>query len=102
MAEALEFAADEFKADREFVLAAVQSHRQSLGFAAEEFKSDREIVLAAVQNTGWALEHAADEFKSDREIMLATVQSSGRSSLNMLGMNSNPIGRSCSLRCESR
>jgi hypothetical protein len=77
---ALQYASEEFKTDREIVLAAVNSDGSSLEYAAEHFKSDREIVLAAVMNSrrGSALKYAADHFKSDREIVLAAVMNSSR------------------------
>eukprot|EP00971_Amphidinium_carterae_P264976 5256374-Amphidinium_carterae.1 len=42
-----------------------------LRFAAEECKADREIVLAAVKQNGYALQYAAGDCKNDREIVLA-------------------------------
>eukprot|EP00971_Amphidinium_carterae_P025548 503982-Amphidinium_carterae.1 len=51
--------------------------RDALQYAAEEYKGDREIVLAAVQKDGRALEHAAEECKRNREIVLAAVQQDG-------------------------
>eukprot|EP00971_Amphidinium_carterae_P290915 5776991-Amphidinium_carterae.1 len=80
---ALRFAAEECKADREIVLAAVKEYNfassvyetcNALEFAAEECKRDREIVLAAVQKNGWALQYAAEECKADRQIVLEAVE----------------------------
>ncbi len=42
--------------------------------ASEEFKSDREVVLAAVKNNGWALVYASDELRADRELVMAADQ----------------------------
>jgi len=74
---ALEYAAESFKADRDFVLAAVQQYGFALEYAAESFKADRDFVLAAVQQSGFALHYAAESLKADRGIVLAAVQQSG-------------------------
>ena len=44
----------------------------------EEFRSDREVVLAAANKHGCALEFASDELRSDREVLLAAVNNDGR------------------------
>eukprot|EP00633_Aureoumbra_lagunensis_P006281 CAMPEP_0197308768 /NCGR_PEP_ID=MMETSP0891-20130614/7267_1 /TAXON_ID=44058 ORGANISM="Aureoumbra lagunensis, Strain CCMP1510" /NCGR_SAMPLE_ID=MMETSP0891 /ASSEMBLY_ACC=CAM_ASM_000534 /LENGTH=204 /DNA_ID=CAMNT_0042793441 /DNA_START=20 /DNA_END=630 /DNA_ORIENTATION=+ len=75
----LRYAADEFKSDREIVLAAVQSTARMLEYAADELKSDREFVMAACKIDGNALKYAANEFKSDREIVLTAFQSNSQS-----------------------
>lgn len=76
--EALERAPEEFRHDRELVLAAVrQSDGWALEFAAEELKHDREVVMAAVRRNGWALQHAGESLRNDRELVLAAVQANG-------------------------
>eukprot|EP00931_Biecheleriopsis_adriatica_P100187 TRINITY_DN7527_c0_g1_i2.p1 TRINITY_DN7527_c0_g1~~TRINITY_DN7527_c0_g1_i2.p1 ORF type:complete len:657 (-),score=107.15 TRINITY_DN7527_c0_g1_i2:313-2283(-) len=70
----LQYAAEDLRADREFVLAAVKQHGHSLEFAAEALKSDKEIVLAAVAQHGHSLEFAAEALKSDREFVLEAVK----------------------------
>ena len=74
---ALQYAAEELKRDREFILAAVKQNSGALQYAAEEFKHDREVVLAGVKHYGWALQYAAEEFKRDREVVLAAVKANG-------------------------
>eukprot|EP00971_Amphidinium_carterae_P183703 3646640-Amphidinium_carterae.1 len=68
------FAAEECKADRAIVLAAVQQNGRALQFAAEECKGDRSMVLAAVQQNGDALNCSAEGCKADRAMVLAAVQ----------------------------
>ncbi len=68
---------EEFKKDREIVLAVMQQDGLALEFADESLKKDREIVLAAVQQTGYALQFADETLKKDREIVLAAVQQDG-------------------------
>ncbi|SVD92251.1 uncharacterized protein METZ01_LOCUS445105, partial [marine metagenome] len=72
--EALKYANDGIKADREIVLAAVQKNGDALQYASDGLKADREIVLAAVQNDGNALKYASDELRADREIGIAAVK----------------------------
>eukprot|EP00971_Amphidinium_carterae_P259014 5140343-Amphidinium_carterae.1 len=71
---ALQDAAEECKADRTIVLAAVKRNGWSLQCAAVECKADHEIVLAAVQQNGYALYFAAKECQADREIGMAAVE----------------------------
>lgn len=33
--------------------------------------ADKDVVMAAVQSAGWALEYASDEFKADKEVIMA-------------------------------
>jgi len=57
------------------VLAAVQQDGDALQYAAEELKKDREVVLAAVQQNGRALKYAAEELNKDREIAQKAIPS---------------------------
>ena len=78
---ALEYASDELKNDREILLVAVTKNGLALEYASKELKNDREIVLAAVKQDCWgppfALQYASDELKNDREIVLAAVNQNG-------------------------
>ena len=49
--DALEYACEELRADRDVVIAAVQSgdNQRALGDACEELQADRDVVTAAVQ-----------------------------------------------------
>mmetsp|Transcript_43452 Transcript_43452/g.100073 ORF Transcript_43452/g.100073 Transcript_43452/m.100073 type:complete len:178 (+) Transcript_43452:126-659(+) len=63
----LEFAeaSDEYKRDREIIIAAVSQNGHALQYAAEECQRDRETVLAAVESNHFALEYVADRFLED-------------------------------------
>ena len=80
---ALQFAADALRADREVVLAAVRQNGQALEYAAPAFRADRDVVLTAVRQDelslihGSALQYAADALKADREVVLAAVRQHG-------------------------
>ncbi len=68
---------DEFKNDKEIVLAAVSNKGWTLKYASNELKNNKEIVLAAVSNNGYSLKYASDELKNDKEFVLAAVSNDG-------------------------
>lgn len=72
--EALEFAADEIKANPDVVRAAVQKAGRALRFASHDRRADHAIVLEAVKQHGCALEFATDEMKADCSIVLEAVK----------------------------
>ncbi len=78
--QALGCAAESLKADRDFVLAAVQQYGWgwALEYAAESLKADRDFVLAAVQQNGQALAYADESLKANRDFVLAAVQQNGQ------------------------
>ena len=68
---------NEFRSDRELVLAAVKQDGSALQYASEELRSDRELVLAAVKQNFLALKYVASALRSDSDFMLAVVKSHG-------------------------
>lgn len=79
LGKALEFAADELKSDRAFVLQCVKAHGWALQHASDKLRGDREIVMEAVKkHRGLALEHASEEMRGDREVVLEAVRVHGR------------------------
>ena len=73
---AVRFVAPELLSNRDFMFAALRQpaqHGEALMYAADPLKSDRELVLAAVQQDGTALAHAADVLKSDWEVVFEAV-----------------------------
>ena len=50
----------------------------ALRFASEEQKRDREIVMEAVRQHGRALKHASEELKRGREVAIEAVRQHGR------------------------
>ena len=75
--QALRYASEELKNDREVVLQVVKQDGGALRYASEELKNDREVVLAAVKQNGWALMYASEELKNDREVVLDVVKRAG-------------------------
>ena len=74
--QAMQWASDDLKGDRAFVLNAVSEDWAALRWASDELKGDREILLIAVsQRKGWAaLEWASERLKGDREIILNAMR----------------------------
>ena len=72
--EALKFASHELRADPEVVMAAVKENGYSLAYASAELRADRDIVIAAVERDGYALEYASDALKADREVVLEAMK----------------------------
>jgi hypothetical protein len=70
---ALEWAAPKLWADREVVLAAVQCDRQALQWASPELQADKDVVLEAVKLNGHALCHASPHLKEDMVVVLEAV-----------------------------
>lgn len=56
--------------DWRVVMAAVQQDGDALEFAADELKKDREVVTAAVQSRGSALKHAHSSLHRDKMLLL--------------------------------
>ena len=70
----LENLPDEFKKDKDVVLAAIKQGGSNIQYADESLKKDKEIVLEAVKQEGYALEYAGESLKKDREIVLEAVK----------------------------
>lgn len=71
--DSLLHAHDDLKADRDVVLAAVQTYGESLKYAHIDLRADAEIVFYAVQVAGMALKHANVYLRSDEQIVLEAV-----------------------------
>ncbi|CAJ1376827.1 unnamed protein product [Effrenium voratum] len=63
----------EFRADRDVVMAAVEGDPLALAHADASIKADRDVVFAAVTKDGMALEHTSAELKADVDIVLAAT-----------------------------
>jgi hypothetical protein len=68
---------EQFRDDKQVVLAAVRCYGDTLKDASENFRADREVVLAAVHQDGWALKYASKDLRADREVVLAAVKQYG-------------------------
>jgi hypothetical protein len=66
---ALFFASEELRSNREVVLRVVRDSGIGLSHATVELQDDREIVEAAVQNEGRALEFASERLKNDAQLV---------------------------------
>ena len=72
--DALFYAADECKEDREIVMAAVSAkgNGRALRYTSR-LRSDHEVVLAAVKQDGDALQFASRELKDDEAVAMVEV-----------------------------
>jgi len=75
--EALQFAADELRADVDIVLTAVKANGLALRHAAPELRDDIGVVNAAVQQNGEALEHATKRLRGNRHLVTNAVTTHG-------------------------
>lgn len=61
--------------DRELAMIAAKANG-GIAYLSDEFKNDREIVLAGVSRNGWNLGSVTSVLKADKEIVLAAVRQS--------------------------
>mmetsp|Transcript_49137 Transcript_49137/g.117044 ORF Transcript_49137/g.117044 Transcript_49137/m.117044 type:complete len:282 (-) Transcript_49137:183-1028(-) len=76
---ALEHLPQEWRADRDVVLAAVTRFPAALVFASDSLRADKEVVLRAVTKHWAAFEHAAPTMKADKDVVMKVVSAHGRS-----------------------
>ena len=74
---ALSHASEELRNDRDFVLAVVKTNGAALGYASEELKNDKDVVLATVKKCGKALVFASEALRNDKDVVLAAVKEDG-------------------------
>eukprot|EP00435_Cladocopium_sp_Y103_P065355 s278_g27.t1 len=75
--QALEFASERLRSDKEVVLEAVRQDGSMLQFASEKMRSDKEVVLEAVRQDGSMLQFASEKMRSDKEVLLEAVSQDG-------------------------
>ena len=72
--DAFEFATEDLKADREFLMEAVKCNGYvALEHSAEGLRTDRELWIEAVKHDGHAFEYAPDVLKADQEFLKDAV-----------------------------
>jgi len=82
-----EHVSDTLKTDKDFLLEIVSLDAFCLEFFSEELKQDEQIVLAAAKHFGdAALEFGAEKFKTNKNIITEAVKSSGKA-LSFLAEN---------------
>lgn len=70
----LYYASPRLKSDREVVMQAVRFCPRSLLFASTELIADRQFILAAVRCNGMVLEFAPEQYKDDKEIVVEALK----------------------------
>ena len=73
-AEALRYASEGFRNNRDLVIEAVQENAEALLYAADSFQNDRDLVKDAVEAKAEALLYAAESFQSDESFILEAVK----------------------------
>lgn len=73
----LEFASESLKNDPELALLAVQQNGLMLQFVSEDLRNNLKIVKTAVENNGLALAYASPDLKNDFNVVLAAVKQNG-------------------------
>jgi CxxC motif-containing protein len=61
--QSLQFASNEIKNNKEFMMEAVKIKPATLQYASEEMKNDKEIVLEAVKMSPYTLKFASEELQ---------------------------------------
>ena len=69
------YASDRLKADRDIVLAAVQTDGQMLYYTTKELRDDKEIVLKAVEQKPLILKYASSRLRSDIDVAIMAIKS---------------------------
>ena len=67
---AFEFAPEELRGDKDFVLAAVAQNGLAFKFASQKLKGDKDFVLAAIEKSSSAFIYASQELKKDKDFVL--------------------------------
>lgn len=75
--EAIQYAAEELRADRDMVLEAAGHNGLLLQYASEELRADKAFVLQLCELDGRALKYVSAELRNDREVVLTAVRQHG-------------------------
>ena len=77
--EAVRYASDELRNDKEVAMLAVCKDGCALEYVSTQLRSDKEVVAAAVTKEGaLAFRYASDELRDDKEVGLIAVTKDGR------------------------
>eukprot|EP00930_Biecheleria_cincta_P039987 TRINITY_DN27434_c0_g1_i1.p1 TRINITY_DN27434_c0_g1~~TRINITY_DN27434_c0_g1_i1.p1 ORF type:complete len:441 (-),score=87.77 TRINITY_DN27434_c0_g1_i1:168-1490(-) len=74
-ARALKYAAADLQCDTEFVLEAIQANPEAFKYAPDELRCNTQFTMAAVQRCGAVLKHVGINFKHDRAVVTAAIRS---------------------------
>lgn len=78
---------NEFRDDKQIVLAAIKKSIYSFEYASERLRNDKEVVMAAIKREdinpidpffGIGLKYASDTIRDNREVVLAALKRDGR------------------------
>jgi hypothetical protein len=81
----LKYAPAASRANKDIVLAAVESSWRALQFASETMQGDPEVVLLAVKQDGWALRWAPLALRNDPKFMAKAIAIGGFDAITFVG-----------------
>ena len=64
---------NQFKNDKEFMLALLAYNGTYLEHASDELKADKEIIMEGMKHSPDALYYGSDNLKNDRELLLSAL-----------------------------
>ena len=75
--DALQFASNDLKGEKEVVMAAITQNGCALEYACRQSQNDKEVVVAAVTQQGFALQFASNDLQRDEEVVMAAITQNG-------------------------
>ena len=72
----LEYASEELKADKKFIVEVDKHKGYAFEYASEELKADEKFMMEAVMHNGYTLEYASEELKADRGVYTSILRRS--------------------------
>jgi len=75
--EALKFATNDLKGDKDVVFAALQKIGSLQGLTVDHYTTVKDLVLTALNSNDKALEYATDELKGDRDVVFRAFRQMG-------------------------
>ena len=79
--DSFNYASEELKSNRDFVLEAVNIKGIALKYVSTELKSDKEIVISAIKNNSSAFQFASPQLQGDKEIIALKEKEEGENEL---------------------
>ncbi|WOG25678.1 DUF4116 domain-containing protein [Endozoicomonas sp. 8E] len=72
----LEYASQQVRNDRDFVLPAISKHPKQLQYLSEALRNDSDVVMAAVEKNPLALNYASERLRNDKNIIRMAIAES--------------------------
>ena len=89
--DALDYASDELKDNKEVVLEAIRQYGDALEYTSERLQDNKEVVLIASKQNGLSLKYASKILQDYKEIALEAVKENGYSLKYVSGKLKNDL-----------